>query len=186
VHAKRWLHAGYRPLPISVKGERIMESTDVLNAIESWMTEEPGVTCERINQPGDNWRLLVKDQLLAVEVIQRSGRDSILFASGTTFPPQMVNQVNALSPERRVTLLWDLRLGLLQAGVEFTNLNVPPTGKIDILLTDYFDSAMKSVVMANWRKVRRAVLFLRWTVERALGLTNMPAEISSTGTGMVN
>lgn len=73
----------------------------------------------------------------------------------------------AIEQTKRDDLLWNVRFGLLQMGVEFAGLDDPPR---QLVLTQriYNDGLTKDAFVQRMMQVRNATLFAVWSITRGL------------------
>lgn len=104
--------------------------------------------------------------------------DQLLIQGSVEVMPEMQKQITELSAAARQDLLWELRFGLLNMGVEFTGVT-EPLELIMIRKSIWDDALTKDCFMNRVDEVNAAAVFILWTLQRRLPNTELDAESSS-------
>jgi hypothetical protein len=94
--------------------------------------------------------------------------DRITLASRIALSPSDAARIEAMPNGQRSNLLWDLRFGLLNIGVGFMGVQLPLPADGIFLGTDvWLDALTKHELMNRLLLLRRALLLINWTINRA-------------------
>lgn len=113
------------------------------------------VTCE-----DDAGRRLVVGQ-------KKNRPDLVILQGGVTLPDLQREVGDRLRPKSRESMLWDLRLFLLQMGVEFGGIEWP-LDKVRVSQRLYVDSLSHNEFVQLLLRIKNALLAVIWSVSREL------------------
>jgi len=132
---------------------------------------------------GEGWELAEKDHgeaLWLVEARDAGGRhlivgqkrgkpDQVILEGAVVLSEPHQRSFEALNPEARQELLWELRFSLLGLGVEFQGVQ-DPFRRITLGQRVYYDGLSRDGFLQRVTQVRNAVLATIWTFARRLNL----------------
>jgi hypothetical protein len=133
---------------------------------------------------GEGWELAEKDHAEALWLLEardgggrhlivgqkRGKADQVILEGAVVLSEPHQQSFEALAPEARQELLWDLRFTLLGLGVEFQGVQ-EPFRRITLGQRIYFDGLTKDGFLQRVTLVRNAILATIWTFARRLNVT---------------
>ena len=149
----------------SVRNQR---SAEIQAQIQTWLMEE-GWRIRAENVPDAEWFLSGESEArVRIGIGQKRGRqDQIIIQGSVTFQQEQQEQIARLPSEQRNDFLWDMRLSLLNLGIEFSGIAEPPQ-EVRISQRIYYDGLTKDRFLQRVSQVRNGVLTVLWMVARRL------------------
>ena len=148
------------------------EAQNKRNKVRLWLTREWAIT--ELCDPNVAWTIQVSaaSERPGVIVVQpKEVPDLLLIQGSVSVEPEMQEALGAMSAAERQEILWELRFGLLDLGVEFTGVTLQPE-MIMLRKSIYDDALTKDAFLHRVDELSNAVVFVLWTLQRRLpGLT---------------
>jgi hypothetical protein len=133
---------------------------------------------------GEGWELAEKEHAEAAWLVEardpggrhlvvgqkRGKADQVILEGAVVLSDPHRLSFDALPPEARQDLLWNLRFALLHLGVEFQGVQ-EPFRRVTLGQRIYYDGLTKDAFLQRLSQVRNAILATVWTVARRLNLT---------------
>ena len=104
--------------------------------------------------------------------------DQLLIQGNVEVVPEMRKQLTEITDADRRDLLWEIRFGLLNLGVEFTGVT-EPLELVMVRKSIWDDALTRDCFMNRVDEVNAAVIFVLWTLQRRLPNTESGVESSS-------
>jgi len=143
----------------------------------SWLMSD-GLKVQEVPQGPATWCVLVENAVgHKVTVTQALDRaDSVIVAGGCTFDPQSLDQ---LPESEREAFLWDLRLFLVQLGLDFVGVQ-RPLQQVTVSLPVYCEGLTHREFAGAVRRTFLGVFAVLGVVARRLGTPGPLREIDTT------
>lgn len=144
-------------------------AVDLKDLITNWLLEE-GFTVKEVDDPQAIFNYYAEDvDKRNVNVIQNWKKSTqILIGTNAAFPEEIILKIQRMDEKERNDFFWDLRFGLLQMNVGFGGISLP-FEKVNLTSNLWLDNLSKDVFMRRMFDVRKALVFVFWTVERKFG-----------------
>lgn len=137
--------------------------------IQKWLIEED-FKIQAVRDPNSWFNLLVEDkQGRKTNVAQQLEKvDHITIGTKLLIHKSHQSKLRQMKVEDRNNLFWELRLGLLDRGVGFSAITMP-FKEITVSMGIFYDGLSKDRFIRRLFDVRKALLYVSWIIERALG-----------------
>ena len=137
--------------------------------IQNWLMQE-GWQVGEAQADNTAWALTATNPLGHVVVVAQpqQASDMIVLQASIVFDDSFRHQFGSLDQAARQNVLWDIRLGLLQLGVEFNGLDDTPNQFV-VSQRIYDDGLTKDAFAQRLSQVKNAMLFVLWSISRKLG-----------------
>jgi len=137
--------------------------------IEEWLLREGFKVSDETN-PKMKFNILATDNDgRKINILQPLDRvETVVIVTAVALIQDQRNKIRLMDAERRARFLWDLRFGLLNAGVVFDGITESPE-RIFISTPVYYDGLTHQAFMDKVSMIRRMLLWVIWTVDRELG-----------------
>jgi len=145
------------------------EKIEPQDLIQKWLIQE-GFKVQSIEDPKSWFNLLVEDkQGRKTNVAQQFDKvDHITIGTKLVIHELRQSKLRQMNDKERDNLFWELRLGLLDRGVGFSAITIP-LKEIRVSMGIFYDGLSKDNFMRRLFDVRKALLYVAWIIERALG-----------------
>lgn len=156
---------------IQIEGNALADARvgDMMHRIEAWLLE---MDYKISHVPNNNakFNFAAKDaEGLTVNIFQNVAKaDQVIIATGAILPQELQDRLKVMERDRRTKFLWELRFGLLNAGVGFSPIT-EQVSNIRIETAIYEDGLTHDGFAQRLFLVRRMLRWISWMVERELG-----------------
>ena len=147
----------------------IANNNKVKDKIQKWLLDE-GYKIQTVPNEKASFAIMATDsQDIKTQIIQPKGKDDLaVIVAGITFSEEQQSALKNKEVKERTRILWEMRFGLLNMGVGFGGITVP-IKNIQVSTHIYHDGLNKNAFMEKIAQVKRAVLFVLWSINKELG-----------------
>lgn len=145
------------------------EANDYLQTYRSWLTDD-GWSVKAVNDSQNHQNFhFTKDGEPSYSLVHPNPNAEFALVGiglpGKEFTEILTNQ----SEDEREEFLWDLRISLLEFGIEFNGVKVPTEG-ITMSIPTYFEGTTRDSFMARVRTLKNSVHLFKWKINAAFEL----------------
>lgn len=157
------------------------EREEVKKRIQKWLLDE-GFKVQSVSNEHASFNFVAEDaEGRKVNIIQPIKKiDQIIIATRAVLTQEQIDKLSRISEDERNRILWTLRFGLLDRGVGFSPISMP-LESIQVSTVVYYDGLNKDNFMHRLFEVRKALLFIFWTIDRELGEPKPTLKLSYIG-----
>jgi len=145
------------------------EGDKIGDRLQKWLLED-GYKIQSQPDKNTSFRIIATDnQGIKIQVLQPIAKpDQVVIAAGLNISEDRQHTLQSKDDKEQLRILWELRFGLLDLGVGFRQISMP-LQNVEVSTLIYYDGLTKNAFMNEYSKVKRAVLFVFWTIDRELG-----------------
>jgi hypothetical protein len=157
----------------------VTESDKTRDTLQKWLLDE-GFKIQSVPHEKASFAIMATDnQGINIHVLQPIGKyDLTVILAGITVSKEQQLALQNKDNKERLRILWELRFGLLNTGLGFGGIAMP-LERLEISTQIYHDGLTKNAFMDKLAQVKRAILFVFWTIDRELGEAKPKADSSS-------
>lgn len=145
------------------------EADEHLQKFRTWLTDD-GWGVQAVNDPENHQNLQFSKEGSPTYNLIHPNPNANFAAIAVGIPGDEFTAVLKKQDQPEVQdFLWDLRISLLELGVEFKGVDVP-TENISIHAPTYFEGTTRDSFMDKFRSVKNAIHLLRWKLNATFSL----------------
>ena len=136
---------------------------------QRWLEDGGWIVTDQQEVPSEvAWMLAaVDEQQRGLDVMQLlASRDVVIIQCAITVNVEHLKVINASPTHDLKTFIWDMRMRLLEYGVDFNNLTEDFTDAVLLNVTIAYDGMTKDTFMQRVALVRRSLLLYTWGILR--------------------